>query len=819
MSHRDNAAGLSQAPLLLHSVTTLSSQPKGTAPDWQVLSNEEKCKIWSQLQVDIKASILNLPDELDVFVLDAAGKDWVTAHIRFSEGKMSLEHGTLGAFACVTLSGVAVAAHIYLPYIQVIGLSQSFLLRFSSHEDFVRCFSAIYAWSKARPAGIESKRWIPPISSLDHPKEDLLVCEMTVHFTALSPHGARWSRAIGCLKRSGLLVLNEGHKKLLSLDITRIRSSCIRRVDYSLVSSEFVIFIVPDMGGPESVYLKLSCDDDFEDWFVSLRGFAQHEVFASQRFTAATSLRYNYYLKIGLGSVRIDSSSSSVDLSNIYADITVDDWMWARTAVSNNSEAPSWDQEFCFTDLETAVNGFEIALRRAEDIRRPNELDAQLGHIHVSTSQDIDHWIPFEKSPFFLSVYLSLEYVSIPVINAPYYKNIRSQIMDFNLMLPLRLVQAIPSCINNLCPVFFDLYRSECKQTYYILKLISAEVDNMVSEGSSVLSSNVIFRGSSLLTRTLERYLQAGGHDVLCRTIGRFARKIIVANESFELDPMRLEDGKSVESNAAALNQFMEYLWHLIKGEPLPESFRCVFTHLRKELTEKLNAEPSQIANAISAFLFLRFYCPALLSPRKFKLIDTTTTTANQRALMLSAKILQGFASRTRFGSKESWLIPMNNFIDAYDKELLKFYNGITNFKGDPRSVDRIPKELAVSPFMFNNLSNPYLIDVCACYSRLIHIVSSLTMDDSISSDVKFFQLECRNVLILQKEIIADLEKPDDVKASQACPENLDLTINWYTSLFGTDKVLLEPPDIHPDGKKQGLHIDRKMRRFFRGHS
>ena len=56
----------------------------------------------------------------------------------------------------------------------------------------------------------------------------------------------------------------------------------------------------------------------------------------------------------------------------------------------------------------------------------------------------------------------------------------------------------------------------------------------------------------------------------------------------------------------------------------------------------------------ISAFIFLRFFVPAVLNPRLFSLVSNTPDPNSQRTLTLVAKSLQGLANFSSFGQKGS---------------------------------------------------------------------------------------------------------------------------------------------------------------------
>ena len=74
--------------------------------------------------------------------------------------------------------------------------------------------------------------------------------------------------------------------------------------------------------------------------------------------------------------------------------------------------------------------------------------------------------------------------------------------------------------------------------------------------------------------------------------------------------------------------------------------------------------EPEAKYLAVSGFLFLRFFCPAILNPKLFGMAsDHPDGQGNGRTLTLVAKIIQNLANLADFGKKEPHMIPFNPFI------------------------------------------------------------------------------------------------------------------------------------------------------------
>jgi hypothetical protein len=91
-----------------------------------------------------------------------------------------------------------------------------------------------------------------------------------------------------------------------------------------------------------------------------------------------------------------------------------------------------------------------------------------------------------------------------------------------------------------------------------------------------------------------------------------------------------------------------------------------VFRHIQAVVEDRYDdAKRTMRFTSISAFIFLRFFVPALLNPKLFGLTSSHPDPKCQRTLTLMAKTLQGLANMSKFGGKEPWMASMNAFVEA----------------------------------------------------------------------------------------------------------------------------------------------------------
>lgn len=83
-------------------------------------------------------------------------------------------------------------------------------------------------------------------------------------------------------------------------------------------------------------------------------------------------------------------------------------------------------------------------------------------------------------------------------------------------------------------------------------------------------------------------------------------------------------------------------------------------------------------STSVSAFIFLRFFVPAVLNPKLFSLISCPLDPKTQRTLTLIAKTLQGLANFSSFGEKEIWMEPMRSVVTDNSSAFVDFIQHIS---------------------------------------------------------------------------------------------------------------------------------------------
>ncbi|XP_068065254.1 rasGAP-activating-like protein 1 isoform X3 [Anomalospiza imberbis] len=191
---------------------------------------------------------------------------------------------------------------------------------------------------------------------------------------------------------------------------------------------------------------------------------------------------------------------------------------------------------------------------------------------------------------------------------------------------------------------------------------------------------NTLFRSNSLASKSMEQFMKVVGlpylHDVLKPVVNR----IFEEKKYVELDPgkMELSRGRRISFKGSLSEaQVRESSLELLKGylgdivdaivgsvDKCPLPMRAAFKQLRRRVEERFPlAQHEEVRYfSISGFLFLRFFAPAVLTPKLFGLWEQHAEPCTSRTLLLLAKALQTIGNLgLQLGQgKEPWMAPLN---------------------------------------------------------------------------------------------------------------------------------------------------------------
>ena len=138
------------------------------------------------------------------------------------------------------------------------------------------------------------------------------------------------------------------------------------------------------------------------------------------------------------------------------------------------------------------------------------------------------------------------------------------------------------------------------------------------------LEANLLFRGNTLLTKSLDFHMKRLGKEYLEETLSEKLREINDRDYECEVDPNRIDNKQELERNWRRLINLTEDLWRCIYNSAprCPQGLRLIFRHIAACADDRYGDFLRTVKySAVSGFLFLRFFVPAVLNPKLFGLL------------------------------------------------------------------------------------------------------------------------------------------------------------------------------------------------------
>ncbi|KAL0259389.1 GTPase activating factor [Diplodia seriata] len=354
------------------------------------------------------------------------------------------------------------------------------------------------------------------------------------------------------------------------------------------------------------------------------------------------------------------------------------------------------------------------------------------------------------------------------ILMARDYQPMSELLHRFSNGLTLQIATMIPQELKRLSECLLNIFQVSGQAGEWIMALVEEEIDGTAKETSvsrlrfsrrlgsgdagdltysnagdrelvvrdlgnnAKLEANLLFRGNTLLTKALDFHMKRLGKEYLEETLGERLQEIADRDPECEVDPNRIGDPHEVQRNWKRLIALTEEMWDAIASSVhrCPAELRLIFRHIRACAEDRYGDFLRTVTySSVSGFIFLRFFCPAVLNPKLFGLLKDHPKMRARRTLTLIAKSLQGLANMSTFGAKEQWMEPMNSFLNGHRHEFKKFIDDICSISPNTSSVSPIPPSYSTPLAILQRLpptsregfpSLPYLIDHARNFAELV---------------------------------------------------------------------------------------------------
>eukprot|EP01130_Rhizamoeba_saxonica_P000081 TRINITY_DN10101_c0_g1_i1.p1 TRINITY_DN10101_c0_g1~~TRINITY_DN10101_c0_g1_i1.p1 ORF type:complete len:601 (+),score=142.25 TRINITY_DN10101_c0_g1_i1:212-2014(+) len=205
------------------------------------------------------------------------------------------------------------------------------------------------------------------------------------------------------------------------------------------------------------------------------------------------------------------------------------------------------------------------------------------------------------------------------------------------------------------------------KETLPIIRL------TITKEVESTSSSTTLFRGNSCATKLMSQFTRMTGRDYLFNTLQDIIQVVVDDPTGYEVDESKAK-GEDISANMAKLMDTVQNFLDRILASitTCPEPFKAIAYHLRSEVVKRF---PEANHTSVGGFIFLRFFCPAVMSPDSQGLVEGVIDPKARRPLILISKSLQNIANGLMFGKKEEYMEDMNRFIEENLNRVHNFFD------------------------------------------------------------------------------------------------------------------------------------------------
>ena len=534
--------------------------------------------------------------------------------------------------------------------------------------------------------------------------------------------------------------------------------------------------------------------------------------------------------KSAMDATQVDKIGKSDEtlVGNYLAEVMLEGEVRARTTTKMATKNPFWREDCEFIDLPTSTH-LSVVLKRVEggaDTPGPSPATAAMkaasqhetivGSVELPLQpttagiREHEEWLQIldDKQEAIGTMLIKVVHEEHIVLLAKEYRALGEILHNFNAGLTSLVATALPGQLRRLAELFLNIFQVSGAASEWLMALVEDEIDGIGNQStlkkyrfSSRLKSNesaestsdrelivrdmsknlageanLLFRGNTLLTQSLELHMRRLGKEFLEETLQEKLYEINELDPDCEVDPSKIsKENGELEAHWTRLIELTTSVWQCIaaSAKKINPELRGILKYVRAVAEDRYGDFLRPVAyTAVSGFLFLRFICPAILSPKLFGLLRDHPRPRAQRTFTLIAKALQKLANLSTFGKREEWMEPMNRFLNVQRTVFREYIDQICDVPAE-RGARTLHASYSTPITILSRLSPtaregfpslPFLIDQSRNYASLIKLWVDLKPTDNkkvaIEGDLLVFSNLCE---ALQQRADACLAKHESV--------------------------------------------------------
>jgi hypothetical protein len=555
-------------------------------------------------------------------------------------------------------------------------------------------------------------------------------------------------------------------------------------------------------------------------------------------------------------------------IGDYFVEVVLDGEIRARTITRTETRNPFWREDCEFLDLPGHLPSITIIVKQMEipphsghgflsssSVHIPAQpIEMVCGKVEISVEKlqrgkDDETWWPIldENEEPIGEIFLRIRHDELVVLLAKNYQPISELLHNFGSGLTMQIAQIIPTSLRKLSEILMNIFQVSGHSGEWLTALVEDEIDGLGKEppirrlrwskrvgsnesyasasdreqsvrdmGKSLQGeANLLFRGNSLLTQALDFHMRRLGKEYLEEVLSERISEINALNPQCEVDPSRIFHGDDMPKNWTLLTSLTTEVWDSIASSAnrCPPELRQILKYIRAVAEDRYGDFLRTVAyTSVSGFLFLRFFCPALLNPKLFGLLKDHPQPKAQRTFTLIAKSLQALANLSNFGQKEAWMEPMNRFLNGHRQSIKDFIDTICDIPAE-RNTFALPASYSTPITILARLpptsregfpSLPYLIDHARNFAALVKLWLDSTSSYMPPQGLDGELMEFNNICIaLQRRTDDCLLKAE---ASERTADQLSLQWEEIAETLEHSHLVESPTDLDSSNLEPEIH-------------